>query len=252
MKNAIDFIVALGYLVAAIFLFLQNLSASILIILATSLALAVSNYGIRAQSNHGNLTLLQQLKQRLRLGFVKVGIKKAKSRRIIAGFMIPLLPFFAKIRYPKKEKMSEAILHELSHIWWFIYGGQLLAFVFLVWVMQKIGISIWFRALVILAFLLFQEYLAFTKTKEIAPEFRIVDLSRFTGKTIFKYSLIYLVIMYGFLLIFLVLGQKLAAIWCILLFALLIMLVDRAFYYVFLQIDKLWLKIVEVNKTKDL
>jgi hypothetical protein len=58
--------------------------------------------------------------------------------------------------------------------------------------------------------------------------------------------------MYGFLLIFLVLGQKLAAIWCILLFALLIMLVDRAFYYVFLQIDKLWLKIVEVNKTKDL
>jgi hypothetical protein len=248
MKKDFDFILALGYVVSFVFLLFGRLPVSLMIILATSVVLAVSNYGFPSGRALINPSFLQRVQHAMHLDFVKVGIKKAKPRRVIAGFMLPLLPFFVRIRYPEKKKIKEAVVHELSHIWWFIYGGQLLLFILLVFIMSRTSISIWLRIFVILMFLLFQEYLAFKKTGILAKDFGIKDIGKFGLKTVVKYSLIYFTMMYGFLFIFLVLGVNLAVIWCFVLFILLVIIIDRGFYYVFKFIDMLW----KVKKTKDL
>jgi hypothetical protein len=193
------------------------------------------------QKGTQNLTFLEKIQRHLKLDFVNVKVKKAKPKRIIAGFMIPLFPFFARIRYPTKEKIAEAIVHELSHIWWFIYGFQLACLMALIYVLELLHTSVWLKVSFIMVYLLIQEHLAFSSTVKLDKKMSLgIKPQKMSLKTIFKYVLVYGTVLYSFLLIFLVIGAKWWFGFDILLFAGIVVLIDRGFWYVFKAIDKIW------------
>jgi hypothetical protein len=238
-KKLMFWVAAILYCSAALFWFVGRFWIAMLEI--TAISIIFWFIFPHFQKGSLNLTFLERIQQHLNLQFVDVQIKRAKPKRIIAGFMIPLFPFFARIRYPTKEKIAECIIHELNHIWWFIYGFQLTIFMLLAYALQLLHVSYWLRMVFVVAYLLLQEYLAFSSTARFDKKQNLnLRPSGMNLKTVVKYVLVYGTILYGYLFIFLVVGAKIWFMFDILMFVAVVVAVDRGFWYVFRAIDKIW------------
>jgi len=145
---------------------------------------------------HETDSLLHKIKKRLQVEHVTVKIRKKQMKKVaFGGFAVPLLPFYVSIGWNDAVDKTEAMIHELVHDHYFIYGYQTavmyvtLMFV-MVGVVLKTPLSILGAILVPLGFMLFQEYLAFTYTHRVAAEFGI-DVREWSYKIFTKYLIYY-------------------------------------------------------------
>jgi hypothetical protein len=180
-------------------------------------------------------SFVEKVQRRLGLSFVKVSIAQAKPRRIIAGFVIPIFPAFVKIRYQNEKIKLEAIIHELCHLHYFIYGFQIAGFLLLV--QLGIGINPLIKWSIFVLFLLFQEFLAFRHAHKIGKEFG-VDTRTFNAKILFKYILVYSTVAATAYLSLYVLRSQIGFLFGFLLFFIIVKVIDVSFWYLFKAIDK--------------
>jgi len=182
-----------------------------------------------------NPSFVEKVQRRLGLSFVRVSIAQAKPRRIIGGFVIPIIPAFVKVRYQNEKIKLEAIIHELCHINFFIYGLQIVGFLLLVELGMKFHPLVKWSMFVL--FLLFQEFLAFNLARKIGKELGI-ETRKFKGIIIFKYILVYLAVASSAYLTLYVLSPQISFPLAILVFFIAVKLIDVSFWYVFKFIDK--------------
>jgi hypothetical protein len=180
-------------------------------------------------------SFVEKVQRRLRLSFVKVSIAQAKPKRIIAGFVIPIFPAFVKVRYRDEKIKLEAIIHELCHLHYFIYGFQIAGFLLLV--QLGIGINPLIKWSIFVLFLLFQEFLAFNLAHKIGKEFG-VDTRTFNNKMLFKYILVYSTVAALAYLTMYVLRPSIGFLIGVLIFFIAVKIVDLSFWYLFKFIDK--------------
>jgi hypothetical protein len=179
-------------------------------------------------------SFVEKVQRRLGLSFVKVSIAQAKPKRIIAGFVIPIFPAFVKIRYQNEKIKLEAIIHELCHLHYFIYGFQIAGFLLLV--QLGIGINPLIKWSIFVLFLLFQEFLAFNHAHKIGKEFGI-DTRKFNNKILFKYVLVYSTVAALAYITMYVLRSSVGFLFGVLLFFIAVKIIDMSFWYLFKFID---------------
>jgi len=177
------------------------------------------------------MSFVEKVQSRLKLSFVKVTIKKSKPKSIIGGFVIPIFPSFVNIRYKDTAMKLEAIIHELCHIHYFIYGFQIAAFLLIV----EIGIlSPLIKWPLFVTFLLFQEFLAFRLAHKVGAELGI-KTRKFGKKILFKYILVYSTVVFTLWISLHLLPVPFLV--GLLIFYIMIRLLDKGFWYVFQAID---------------
>lgn len=138
-----------------------------------------------------NLDVVRRIQDDLHLDFAYFRYKPSDKKSIIGGFMIPILPFIAFVR--SKKRFIEASIHEHYHMWWMIYGFQTaVAFAFIAiagylpfpWSYVAAGICV-------LAWMIFNEYLAFTSTKAYAEARGFKGIRSFDLGIVKKYAVFY-------------------------------------------------------------
>jgi len=181
-----------------------------------------------------NASFVEKVQRRLRLSFVKVSIVKAKPKRIIGGFVIPIIPAFIKVSYQSEKMKLEALIHELCHIHYFIYGFQIVGFLLMV----ELGKHPALKWGMFVLFLLFQEFLTFRLTRKIGKEFGI-ETRVFEKKIVFKYILVYSTVASLAYLTLYVLSPLISFPLSIVLFFVAVKTIDLSFWYLFKAIDKI-------------
>lgn len=121
---------------------------------------------------------------------LKIKEVSPSSKSIMGGFVIPFLPIFVRIK-SKPHLKYEAIIHEHMHIAWFVYGGQLAilytALLFLWWFDASTIVFV----LTVFAWMILQEYLAFTSTRKYAHDNKWPETRPFDKVVVMKYLAVY-------------------------------------------------------------
>jgi len=178
------------------------------------------------------MSFVEKVQSRLNLSFVKVSVKKSKPKTIIGGFVIPIFPSFINIRYKDQAMKLEAIIHELCHIHYFIYGFQIAAFLLVV----QIGIlAPLIKWPLFVSFLLFQEFLAFRFAHKIGAELG-VETRKFSKNILIKYIFVYSAVVSAMWISFYVLPVPFLI--SALIFYAMVRLLDKGFWYLFQAIDR--------------
>lgn len=144
--------------------------------------------GIDSEKSGKTLSFVEKVQRKLKLGFVRVSIKKMFGQKVMGGFTIPVLPAFVNVRYKDEQSKLEAIIHEHVHIYYFIYGFQIALLWLLIFFIHHWHLLL--QYVFIFLFLMLQEFLTHRKTKLLGSEFD-VDVHFFTSVRVAKYVIIY-------------------------------------------------------------
>jgi hypothetical protein len=231
MRKFLSKILAFIYLVPCyLSLFQKKYLVAAFIAFGLSILIMLLEAGIRSEAS-----FIDRVKSKLGVSFVHVSIRKRSRKGLIGGFMIPILPFFVKIKYFEPGIKAESIIHELAHIYFFVHKFQLVA-IFLLAYLSSIISSPVFTIFIMVSFLCVQEYLAFTKTQKIAESFGMKTRA-FNIKMLVKYILVYALFISSIFFCFGILGFLVWPI-CLALLIILVVLIDRLLPVLFKMFDK--------------
>jgi hypothetical protein len=167
------------------------------------IALAISaffwiRFKLRSSKRPDGLNVVERIQDDLGVDWVTFEYKQPKKKGLMGGYMFPLFPWFSKVK--SKEKFYEATIHEHMHIWFMVYGGMTPVIYLSVYFLYKNYIGL---ALFIIAWMIINEYLAFTFTHDFAKG-KGFDTRTFTAQTLGKY-----LCLYGSVMTFIVIYQML-------------------------------------------
>ena len=148
-----------------------------------------------------NLDVVQRIQDDLDMDFAIFNYKPNEKKTIIGGFMIPILPFFSRVR--SKKRFTEAVIHEHYHMRWMIYGFQT-AFAYLLISISSLlpyPFSYILGGAFVLAWMLLQEFLAFNSTEKYAASKGFKGVRGFNKDIIKKYAVFYGSVIVTFILL---------------------------------------------------
>ena len=162
------------------------LTASIIVSIIFWIRRLIQKYLLKKKKN---LDIVRRIQDDLGVDFAYFRYTPKKNKKsIIGGFIVPLLPFFVRVR--SKKSFIEAAIHENYHIWWMVFGFQT-AFAYGLMALSAKYKSPWLiGSLFIFGWLLLQEYLAFKLTRKYAVKhgFKVREFDKGVLK---KYAVFY-------------------------------------------------------------
>lgn len=187
-------IIYLGALAIAIFF---NVWISLGITALTSFAMMMYASEKMKSKKRGYESIQGMVQRENYLEFIPVR-RKASSKSAIGGFVIPILPLWVTVNESTNKGGVEPLVHEHMHIFALIYLFQapLMYFMFgILELIQKISwMTNWPYIIIaitlIVAYSLFQEYIAFTATHKFCRKLN-VDTEEFSAKVVKKYLIYY-------------------------------------------------------------